>query len=229
MPPGTGRRLPSRGLSATTPPPEDEDESLSMPPSEPFVDPLDEEGPLRLPDPVPGVAPVKVVEHDAVVAAPPRPRPARSPRSRSRSVRAWSSAASARPWPPRTPRAARSSTPSSPSCFAAAVILASSVARRWTWLVLSGTAVVLAAPLPARLLAIVALLVAFHGAAIATKRSRISGAVVAALSMQGLLRAAAHRLPRQHGAASSPPSPSPSSCRATGRASAARASAPASG
>src|SRR6476646_7102501 len=62
MPPRTGRRLPSRGLSATTPPPEDEDESLSMPPSEPFVDPLDEEGPLKLPDPVPGVAPVKVVE-----------------------------------------------------------------------------------------------------------------------------------------------------------------------
>ncbi len=160
-----------------------------MPPSEPFVDPLDEEGPLRLPDPVPGVAPVKVIEHEQA---------ARRHRTHAPLEPKVQVAVGACVVLGGLGAALASTHPTGGSVvdavltfgFAAAVILASSVARRWTWLVLSGTAVVLATPLPARLLAIVALLVAFHGAAIATKRSRISGAIVAALSMQGLLRAA---------------------------------------
>jgi hypothetical protein len=160
-----------------------------MPPSEPFVDPLDEQGPLTLPDPVPGVAPVKVVEEEQTS----RRRRAHAPLEPKVQIAVGAcvvlgglGAALASPHPTGGSVVDAVLT----FGFAAAVILASSVARRWTWLVLSGTAVVLAAPLPARLLAIVALLVAFHGAAIATKRSRIAGAIVAALSMQGLLRAA---------------------------------------
>ena len=71
--------------------------------------------------------------------------------------------------------------------FAGVVALAASRARRWTWLVLSGLAAVVAPSGPWLVLCAVAVAGAF--AATLVPRRRIHGALVGAVAVQGLLRA----------------------------------------
>lgn len=64
-------------------------------------------------------------------------------------------------------------------------------ARRWTWPILAGVAVVLAGGLWPTVLALVALGSALHAAAFTTRRDRLTGALIGALSVQALFRGTA--------------------------------------
>jgi hypothetical protein len=72
--------------------------------------------------------------------------------------------------------------------FAALVTVATSKARRWTWLVLAGVTGLAARGGELLALAAVAVLLAFVGAALADRRGRLLGAFVGAVSIQVLLR-----------------------------------------
>lgn len=72
--------------------------------------------------------------------------------------------------------------------FAAVVTVATSKARRWTWLVLAGVAGLTARTGETLVLAAVSVACAFVGAALADRRGRVLGALVGATAVQVLLR-----------------------------------------
>lgn len=74
------------------------------------------------------------------------------------------------------------------AAFAAAVTLAASKSRRWTWLVLAGIAGITAREPATMALAALAVGLAFAGATLADRRGRALGALIGALSVQVLLR-----------------------------------------
>ena len=78
--------------------------------------------------------------------------------------------------------------------FAALVTIATSKARRWTWLVLAGVAGLTARSGETLVLAAVAVALAFVGAAFADRRGRLLGALVGATAVQVLLRQGPFRI-----------------------------------
>ena len=72
--------------------------------------------------------------------------------------------------------------------FAAIVTLFAANSRRWTWLILAGTATALAGSIWVFLLGLVALGFAVHAAVRTNRRDRTTGALIGALSIQALLR-----------------------------------------